>query len=438
VSAAEAISDPAPATRAALPLFATVIRDLSGLEALRPDWQQLSERARASCLFLTYEWLAPWWQQFGAGRELRCLALHEGRDGKLAGLLLLFVETVRMGFLPVRRLAFLGDGTTGCDYLDVLAEPGREAEVLSAMLDEIGKLEWDLLDLDGLSRDSATALSLAQRFPNERLLHDAALGEVVRDGKLRYVCPHIPLRSASAPANYEQYLSGLGRRENLRRREKWLSQKPGTSIEVARTPAEAAIAIGYFLELHRARWAADGGSDGLADARFDEFHRAATQLLAERGMLRLYTLYAARRPVASVYGVVHRGKFLYYQSGYDPLWASRSVGLVLLARTVSDAFAEGLAEFDFLRGNEGYKAQWKRAERWTVQLRFWRGGRGRAAKSLQGTSTMLRDAFKGALPASFIEAVKKTRRILRAPPPGGESRLTAALQVLRAQLSSNE
>src|SRR5205814_3811312 len=122
-------------------------------------------------------------------------------------------------------------------------------------------------------------------------------------------------------------------------------------IECARTPEETPAATESFLELHRARWAKEGGSDGLADHRHEAFHRAVTRLLADRGWLRLYTLFAARRPVASVYGVVHRGKFLYYQSGYDPNWASKSVGLVLLARTVSDAFSEGLTDFDFLRGD---------------------------------------------------------------------------------------
>src|SRR5204862_4329498 len=58
-----------------------------------------------------------------------------------------------------------------------------------------------------------------------------------------------------------------------------------------------------------------------------------TLFRSEAGSLRMYTLFAARRPVASVYGVVHARKFNYYQSGYDPNWSSRSVGLVLLART---------------------------------------------------------------------------------------------------------
>jgi CelD/BcsL family acetyltransferase involved in cellulose biosynthesis len=123
-------------------------------------------------------------------------------------------------------------------------------------------------------------------------------------------------------------------------------------------------------------------------------------------------LFAARRPVASVYGVVHREKFLYYQSGYDPNWASKSVGLVLLARTVSDAFAAELWEFDFLRGNEGYKGELARVECWTIQLRLWRG---RAARAALGTPVFAREVFKAAFPRPQIDVVRKARRVLRAP-----------------------
>ena len=143
----------------------------------------------------------------------------------------------------------------------------------------------------------------------------------------------------------------------------------------------------------------------------------------------MYTLYAARRPVASVYGVVHGKKFNYYQSGYDPNWASRSVGLVLLARTVQDAFGEGLSEFDFLRGNEGYKGEWARGERWTVQLRLWRGARGRAARAALSASLFARETVKAALPRRVVEVARKARRILRRPE--GESGLKAALRILQ-------
>jgi len=404
-----------------------VVRDPAGLLRLRSDWSALCAAARSGCLFLSPEWLIPWWEHFGAGRQPSCLAMFDRE--RLVGFVPLFSEVARLAGLPVRRVAFLGDGSTGCDYLDVLAAPGREVEVRAAALAALGELRWDLCDLDGLWRDSPTALHLAQLFPNGRAVRASAAGlggapaEVVRDARLRFVCPHIPL-----VGSYPEFLQGLGRRENLRRREKWLFRQPGVSVEVARTPEEARIAVERFLELHRARWAVEGGSDGLAGARHEAFHRAAVQEMAERGWLRLYTLFAARRPVASVYGVVHGGKFLYYQSGYDPAWASKSVGLVLLARTVQDAYAEGLREFDFLRGNESYKAQWARAERWTIQMRLWRGPRAKAVRAAQQAALLARESVKAALPRRALEMARRARRMLRAPRPEGMGRLEALLR----------
>jgi CelD/BcsL family acetyltransferase involved in cellulose biosynthesis len=383
------------------------------------EWRALNQRARAGTMFLGPDWLEPWWNHFGDGRELSSICVREG--GRLIGLMPLFLETVRLGGIEVRRLAFLGDGETGCDYLDVLAEPGREREVLDLCLARLMELPWDVCDLDGLWRESFTALQIAHRFPPGRVSRS-----VIRDGRVRFVCPHIPLSGS-----WEQYLEGLGRRENLRRREKWLYRQPGVSVTCARDPAGADKGMEDFLGLHRARWAVEGGSDGLTDERHEGFHREAGQRLARAGTLRMYTLFAARRPVASVYGVVHGARFNYYQSGYDPAWACKSVGLVLLARTVQDAFAEGLSEFDFLRGNEGYKADWSRGERWTIQVRLWRGARGRAARAALGAGLFAREAVKAAMPKGVMEAMRKARRAIRVPRPEGESRIAAALRVLQ-------
>ena len=424
----------APQVAQASALRTEFLRDAAALLRLRSAWGALCEEAEAGCLFLTPEWLIPWWEQFGSGRELRCIAVSEG--DRLIGFLPLFAEGARIAGMRVRRVAFLGDGATGCDYLDMLAAPGRETDVRAAVLEALGELSWDLCDLDGLWRESPTAHFLAQRFPNARGVSASRAGlggveaQVLRDARLRFVCPHIPLTGT-----YEEFLSALGRRENLRRREKWLYRQPGVSVEVARTPEEARIAVERFLELHRARWSVEGGSDGLSDERHEAFHRIAVRMLAERGWLRLYTLFAARRPVASVYGVVHKRKFLYYQSGYDPAWRSKSVGLVLLARTVQDAYAERVAEFDFLRGNETYKAEWARSDRWTIQLRLWRGTLGKAARAGQKAALFARESIKAAMPAAALEAARRARRLLRVP---HGKRFGAALGALRPRGDGTE
>jgi CelD/BcsL family acetyltransferase involved in cellulose biosynthesis len=77
-----------------------------------------------------------------------------------------------------------------------------------------------------------------------------------------------------------------------------------------------------------------------------------------------------KQPLASVYGIIHRNRFYYYQSGYDPEWARRSVGLVLLGETLSDAFREGRTVFEWLRGTERYKSEWASGARETEAVRF--------------------------------------------------------------------
>ena len=91
--------------------------------------------------------------------------------------------------------------------------------------------------------------------------------------------------------------------------------------------------------------------------------------LAERGWARLYILHAEGAPRAALYGWKHGDRFAFYQAGYDPEWRQRSVGTVLLGHIVRDCFGDGLAEFDFLRGNESYKLKWANGWRETVRLR---------------------------------------------------------------------
>jgi CelD/BcsL family acetyltransferase involved in cellulose biosynthesis len=108
------------------------------------------------------------------------------------------------------------------------------------------------------------------------------------------------------------------------------------------------------------------------------------------------------------------------------------VGLVLLARTVKDAFAEGCSEFDFLRGDESYKMQWKRAERWTVRFQLFRDGRGRALRAALRAQKGVREMLKAAVPAEALSLMRVARRLLRAPQPEGESRVQALLRLAGA------
>jgi CelD/BcsL family acetyltransferase involved in cellulose biosynthesis len=217
-----------------------------------------------------------------------------------------------------------------------------------------------------------------------------------------FVCPAFAVKGSFA-----EHLSRIRRRETYGRRVRWLARQPGFRIDVATTPGEAGAAMEDFLRLHRLRWAEEGGSYGIPPGPVEEFHREVGPLLAARGWLRLYRLSVQGTAIAAVYGLEIGRRFYYYQSGYDPAWSSRSPGVVLVGRTVEDAYARGLADYDFLRGTEPYKLDWAADRRETCTLRL------RAPSLRAGTAVAAEEAWRAARGLAKAVAPERVWDVLR-------------------------
>lgn len=348
-----------------------VSADPGRLDALRPEWSALLDAAGVPSPFLSWEWLAPWRRHFAARRALRILEAR-GADGALEGLLLL---SARPGLAGARRWQLLGNGVTGADGLDLLTRPGAAA-ARAALVDALLELDaWDALDLEDLPFGSPTVAAL----------HAAAAARGLRARvEHRFVCPGFAVRGGWAA-----HAGRIRRRETFGRRVRWLSRQPGFRVEVAAAD-DAPAAMEDLLRLHRLRWAAEGGSYGIPPGAPEAFHREVAPLLAARRWLRLYRLFVDGRAIAAVYGIEAGETFHYYQSGYDPAWAARSPGMVLVGRTVEDAHARGLSYYDFLRGEEAYKLDWAADRRETCAVRL------RAPSLRAGTAEAAEEAWRAA------------------------------------------
>jgi CelD/BcsL family acetyltransferase involved in cellulose biosynthesis len=145
----------------------------------------------------------------------------------------------------------------------------------------------------------------------------------------------------------------------------------------------------------------------------EAFHRDATHLLAQAGKLRLYTLWLGDSAVASVYGIIHRDTFLYYQSGMDPEWRSKSAGMVVVGATFEDAIRLGLRHYDFLRGTETYKSDWVSKLRRTIGLRIApREGAGAWWTRAEDARRAGKEWAKQALPGVLVDRMRRLRRQL--------------------------
>src|SRR5262245_57229260 len=108
------------------------IDDLHAFGALRNAWNDLLGDSSSNCLFLTWEWLHTWWKHLAGARSLSILAVRRG-DELVAIAPLARTLSVLGRFVPVGSLQFLGVGSIGSDYLDVIVRRDREAEALDAL-----------------------------------------------------------------------------------------------------------------------------------------------------------------------------------------------------------------------------------------------------------------------------------------------------------------
>jgi CelD/BcsL family acetyltransferase involved in cellulose biosynthesis len=92
--------------------------------------------------------------------------------------------------------------------------------------------------------------------------------------------------------------------------------------------------------------------------------------LLRAGALRLYWLELDGEPVAAEYHIRDGATVYAYQSGIDPDKLTQQPGQLITLATLREAIAEGAQAFDFLRGDEAYKAHWRAAPMPSWDLRI--------------------------------------------------------------------
>ncbi len=364
-----AIETAKPTTRNTSDVVFSLVRELADAEALRPDWEQLLERATQSELTQTPDWLLTWWRVFGAtqGRELRIGLFHEG--DRLVGLApLLSRRHWYRSLLPFRRLEFLASGEPVEDsicsnYSNIIAAAGCEANVAQAFVaavnaDAFGG--WDEIVLPMMAGDTAMPELLVQAFQATGFHAEA---EVVA------AAPYIAL-----PSRWEDYLKALSKdhRHKIKRGlaafDKWSGGT--TELECITKPADLARGMEILVQLHHHRWASDGELGVFRSPFFLGFHDRVTRILAERGGVEFLILRARGEPIAASYNLIWNKKVHAYQTGRRmDLPSHLSPCRVLDALGLQRDIGLGRREFDMLADDTRFKRTLATGVRPLVQVR---------------------------------------------------------------------
>jgi CelD/BcsL family acetyltransferase involved in cellulose biosynthesis len=229
--------------------------------------------------------------------------------------------------------------------MDVIAEKGLEAPVLQAIVRGIKRraAAWDVMDLNNLLAGSSL------------LTHAPDLGGFDCKRSSSTPCPHLPIQGG-----FEEFVRARSQlaRFRLAGKLKKLFARETIRHVAAADPEAVSRGLRDLFLLHKMRSDSKGMRTNFASADVERFHLRLGPLFLKEGILQLHLLYGGETPVDAHYSFRYGNKLLNYQQGFNPSYANLSVGALSLYLEMRQAFAEGLSEYDFLKGEESYKFLW--------------------------------------------------------------------------------
>jgi CelD/BcsL family acetyltransferase involved in cellulose biosynthesis len=330
-----------------------VITDYAAFLALAPEWNDTVRRAGVPHPFLSHEWLRTWWDCFAGDAHLHIVVVRERNEvgaGRIIAIAPLLLESARMYGIPIRRLRLLqNDHTPRTDFI-VAEQAGTAYQAIWQTL-FAHKSEWDVLQLSQLPRESATLTAFASFASAEGLsTGNWASGE----------SPYLELRGT-----WDQYWNGLSAkfRSNVRNRLTRLSQIGVPDFEMLDDATAIAAARQDSIRLEASDWKEQEGTAITSDPSVQRFYAELPERAVDAGWLRLLFLTVDGRRIATSFSAIYDNRLFLLKTGYDPEFAKCSPFKLLTSFAVQAAYADGLAEVDFLGDTEPWKQEWTPATR---------------------------------------------------------------------------
>jgi CelD/BcsL family acetyltransferase involved in cellulose biosynthesis len=345
-------------------MFVRLITSFDELTALEGEWNALA----ADAPFRSWDWLATWWKHYGtvdakkrraADRRLNVLAIYDraGDDSRqLIGVAPWYLEH---SLVSGNVLRWLGDGEVCTDHLSLVCRPEHGRYVAAAVAEALTGpfVDWDRLDLENVDADDENVEFLMASFRE----HQCAVSRQ-RNG----ACWAVTL-----PATWEDYLAenSKSHRKQLRQLERRVLTSGRAHWRRVDSANDFAEGWGVLVDLHQQRRKSLGEPGCFASRPFHEFHRELAARMLNRGQLRLSWLELDGAPAAAEYHFAGEHTTYAYQGGVDPSRLDEEPGRLSTILCLRAAVDEGQQQFDFLRGNEPYKAHWRATPRATCNFR---------------------------------------------------------------------
>jgi CelD/BcsL family acetyltransferase involved in cellulose biosynthesis len=329
-----------------------IIDSIQGFENLRGGYIGMFGLGGARTPFYSFRWLRALWEAFGRQDRILIFSLVEEHRIRVA-LPLRFRET-RVRGIRMEKASYLG-GTWG--LFDIPSDADTPA--------------WERFFLDWLYSKEAPRWSVLQLGPIKTpLTMDFHLLKSL--DRSRKPCESKMLRNlyVPLPCSWDEFLAQTSR--NFRRTVKAKEEKgrrEGFRDEHILSPQCREVEKTVFRVTARS-WQGRGGIAVASSPEGKTFYEFLTRSSGEFDLY-LTVLNKAGECIAYMLGLLQKGIYYAFDTGYDPEYTAFSPGFLVQLSAMKEAIRLGAREFN-LGSDNSYKERFSPLSRQTLDIRIYR------------------------------------------------------------------
>ncbi|EKE03560.1 MAG: cellulose biosynthesis protein CelD [uncultured bacterium] len=324
-----------------------IIKHINGereFEKLRADWNTL-----AICSTNEFDWIYSWWMNNKDNNELQILVAQ--KDNKILGIAPLYINnSTALKLIPIRKLTFLGGRLS--DNIDFFIQEGEQKEIVfKSLLNHIFEyLKFDLAEFNQIN-SCCPNFSLWQKYAGQYGLN---FEYTVESRKIR-------LSKFNSYEHYFEYLSKNHRKSIRYANNKIKNDNLKLNYVFKKDITKEDIKIVANINLKRQRYLYNKGDLCRSCYFIDENKKNfITDYFCSNSSDKKMLIYMNNNdaPIAYSLSILSKDTWSYWNGTFDPDYEKYAPKKMLTNEIIKHAFEKQYKIFDFMEGNEPYKADW--------------------------------------------------------------------------------
>ncbi len=314
------------------------VSHIQDLDRYRAEWDALIGKATNGDFFDTCEWHRTWLAHFWNDKPLAYLLLE--KRGAISAVAPFVVDRRRELWCGESLVFPINKYSSRAD----LIRAGDGENVWSPFLDYLcstrRRIKLGLLRVPETSGTTSQLSACTAQHHLSTLQFDRVGSPVIHLG-----------------CSWDTYLSRRSPhwRREMHRKEKRLEREGRIEYRVCSSVAECDPGMQDIMQIEAASWKQEAGTSFARCKGLQAFYRDLAVACAARGWLRIHLLSLDSKPIAYVYGMLHKGVFNALKTSYSETHSRLSPGAMLFSYVLKNGCQEGWSALDLL----GDQSRWK-------------------------------------------------------------------------------